>query len=105
MYVYDLKSPKSLYQVTRVCNHTEMFISGKHGQIHVGNSCGTTISNLKPWTLEEADDNEWVLAWDNLSLGSNISSPTIMTCTDAREGYDNVVPYIGQTPEQLGLET
>ena len=59
------------------------------------------------WTLEEASDDEWVLAWFNLCLGPEMNtSPMLMYAQEAKEEkFDNVVPYIGQSPKELGLES
>ena len=59
--------------------------------------------DLKLWTFEEADDDEWVLA----KFGSPIC---LMSVKDVKRQIDQMnnprdcVPYICQTPEQLGLE-
>lgn len=60
---------------------------------------------LKLWTLEEASDDEWVVCWDNmgrLAKGVGIYSKKILLEEDVE--FDNIIPYIGQTPKELGLE-
>lgn len=69
--------------------------------------CNTSI---RIWTLEEAEDDEWVMYWDNED-----SNPEMLYRIGMRtkkgflkvnnvNDWDNLVPYIGQTPKQLGLE-
>ena len=57
------------------------------------------INEAKLWTLEEADDDEWVHVWSN-----NATSYRTMRLKEVSRKRDNIVPAIGQTPEQLGLE-
>ena len=59
------------------------------------------MSELRLWTLELADDNEWVHYWNKRPEHS------YSTCRKKDINTDNfefIVPAIGQTPSQLGLE-
>ena len=63
-----------------------------------------STKHYKRWTLEEADDDEWVLAWDE-DCNAYYPAPTLMTKRDRGDAdFDCTIPYIGQTPKQLGLE-
>ena len=56
--------------------------------------------DLRLWTLEEADDDEWVYAvHDRFEL--YYSTKRASWCKRQRV---KAIPMIGQTPEQLGLE-
>lgn len=70
---------------TKIIDHGLNFIYNKH------------IHTLKLWTLEEADDGEWVLVQYEDVLREQVKDVS-------KEQMDWCVPYIGQTPAQLGLE-
>ena len=57
--------------------------------------------DCKLWTLEEANPDEWVLlvAADSFE-GCSVQNAKSRDDLD----YFNLVPYIGQTPKELGLE-
>ena len=50
--------------------------------------------NIKPWTLEDAADDDWVIAWDDMQYGRHL-------VTKPNSKWENVVPYIGQAPDEL----
>lgn len=64
------------------------------------NTGTSLVDSLKLWTLEEASDDEWVISID--------SPQDALLCTvrHAKMKWENLVfvPFIGQTPAQLGLE-
>ena len=67
----------------------------------------TSLKDIKLWTLEEADDDEWVIVKDTTSGDFKYTltqvSEVPSDCYLPIRGY-KVYPYIGQTPAQLGLE-
>ena len=64
------------------------------------------IEEAKLWTIEEASDDEWVKYWhknDTNYHGCSVAYFNEFVKTNIDDNYI-VVPDIGQTPEQLGLE-
>ena len=64
------------------------------------------LSALKLWTLKEASDDEWVLVIGETYGKKDIRLTTAKeTKTSSGSEYVfDIIPYIGQTPKQLGLE-
>lgn len=89
------------------CRHGIAQISSLHGkpdsEIYLDRfKCYQGFDDCKPWTFEEADDNEWVIAevsTENLLHGIIIDQ--VRNINKVHHGF--VVPYIGQTPAELGL--
>ena len=64
------------------------------------------MSELRLWTLESADDDEWVKYWhknDTIYHGCSVAYFNRFVKDNIDDNYI-VVPDIGQTPKKLGLE-
>ena len=94
-YVVDLDTTDNMFQVT------------KSNVDRLNKYNGNKDCNYRLWTLEEADDDEWVFVKVNGLHGR------FTWCLETKDSlvhkyedceYTDAVPYIGQTPEQLGLE-
>ena len=63
-------------------------------------STATKSDKVRKWTIEDASDDEWVLANYNGDFRFRQAFQVKGGGTTATD----VVPYIGQTPKELGLE-
>ena len=71
---------------------------------------GFLPKEAKLWTLEDASDDEWVMCRTTLVSDDNeditFEAWTLVQVKDVDDVVqtDKAIPYIGQTPAQLGLE-
>lgn len=79
----------------RIIPITDLYLTFQKGSYndHFG-------ENIKLWTLEEADDDEWVYAVHDRH-GLEYSTKRASWCKHQKI---KAIPMIGQTPGQLGLE-
>ena len=96
-YVYDIDRTEN--QVYVVSNVTKDEVVSDTG---VRTLKCIPISKCRLWTLEDASDDEWVAMWSKTDMFFKIMS--VKLYRRHQLDYANIVPYIGQSPAQLGLE-